>query len=70
MSTREKTIQHAIEVADLMKELRNAQDAIVLIRDHVFDAMNVPFKAVRKTHQHLIDAEKSMAAAATALTKS
>lgn len=70
MSASEKNIKRAIEVCDLMKELRNSQHAIVLIRDHVFDAVNVPFKAVRKAHQHLIDAENSIAAAATALTKS
>ncbi len=70
MTKSQKSANSAIEVADLTKELRKTKNATVLIRDHVFDTMNVPFKIVSKVHGHLIDAEKSLTAAAVALAGS
>ncbi len=70
MSTAEQKIQRAVETCDLIKELRQSKDEIQKIRDNVFDTINVPFPIVRRAHDHLIDAEKSIDAAAVALTRS
>lgn len=70
MNVSQDSVNRAVEVADLVKELREAKDAVVVIRDHVFDTLNVPFSSVRRAHDQLIGAEKSLEAAAVALTKS
>ena len=70
MNTPEKKFRRAVETCDLMKDLRTSKRTIEVIRDNVFDAINVPIKIVRKTHDHLIDAEKSIEAAAVTLTRS
>ncbi len=70
MSASQDRVKHAVEVCDLVKELRKVRIVIAEIRDHVFDTINVPFPAVRRTHDHLIDAEKSIEAAAATLTRS
>ncbi len=70
MATSQQKIQRAVETCDLMKELRRAKDAVQKIRDNVFNTINVPFPIVRKVHDHLIAAEKSIEAAAVALTRS
>lgn len=70
MNASQENVNQAVEVADLVKELREAKEAMVAIRDHVFDTINVPFPAVRAAHDHLIGAEKSLEAAAVALTRS
>ncbi len=70
MATNQHKIQRAIETCDLIKELRRSKDSITSIRDHVFETINVPFVVVRRVHDHLIEAEKSIEAAAVALTRS
>jgi len=70
MSTAEKKFQRAVETCDLMKDLRRSKTAIEVIRDNVFDAINVPIATVQRVHDNLIDAEKSIDAAAVALTRS
>ena len=70
MSASQKSINAAIESADITKEIGKAKDQVTVIRDHVFDTINVPFPIVRKVHDHLIDAERSLAAASVALTRS
>jgi len=70
MGKAEQKIGRAIETCDLIKELRTAKDGVKLIRLHVFDTINVPFPIVRRMHDCLIDAEKSIDAAAITLTKS
>ncbi len=67
---RSEEIGQAIETCDLSKELRTAKEGVKLIRLHVFDTINVPFPIVRRMHDCLIDAEKSIDAAAITLTKS
>ncbi len=70
MRTAKQKIQRAVETCDLIKELRRSKDSLTSIRQHVFDTINVPFVIVRRVHDHLIEAEKSIDAAAVALTRS
>lgn len=70
MSRSQNNVYSAIEVADLMKQLSKTRDSVAALRDQVFDAINVPFPVVQKVWEQLISAEKSLDAAAVALTRS
>ena len=70
MSRSQDNVYSAIEVADLMKQLRKTRDSVAALRGQVFDAINVPFPIVQKVWEQLISAEKSLDAAAVALTRS
>lgn len=70
MSRSQNNVYSAIEVADLMKQLSKTRDSVAALRDQVFDAINVPFPVVQKVWEQLVSAEKSLDAAAVALTRS
>lgn len=59
-----------VETAELLKKLKGAQEVLKTLADSAFDTINVPTSRLIETHEHLVDARKSVDAAAKSLCKS
>jgi len=59
-----------VETVDLSKKLKEAREILKVLADNTFDTINIPMARLIETHEHLVDARKSIDAAATALTRS
>lgn len=61
--------ENVVETAELLKKLKEAGELLKALADSAFDTINVPTARLIQTHEHLVDARKSVDAAAKSLCK-
>jgi hypothetical protein len=70
MAANQWQFENVVETAELLKKLKEVREILKVLADNTFDTINVPTSTLIETHEHLVDARKSVDAAAESLCKS